>query len=103
MDGLACNTHTNSAIALETSAICEIPFSRLEELSTQIPTLQRRFFQLMSKEIADEQQLIILLGKTVQKNVLQRYYSAYQRVTTIVAYHLKTFTYLCLARILVTF
>jgi CRP/FNR family transcriptional regulator len=64
MDGLATNTHSNAAIALETSAVCEIPFSRLEELSIQLPTLQRRFFQLMSKEIASDQQLISLLSKS---------------------------------------
>lgn len=63
MDGLATNQHTNAAIALETSAICEIPFAKLEELSTQLPSLQRRFFQLMSKEIANDQQLITLLSK----------------------------------------
>lgn len=63
MDGLAGNIHLNTATTLETSAICEIPFSRLEELSTKIPTLQRRFFQLMSKEIIQDQQLITLLSK----------------------------------------
>lgn len=63
MDGLATNNHSNSAIALETSAICEIPFTRLEELSAKVPTLQRRFFQLMSKEITNDQQLITLLSK----------------------------------------
>ncbi|MBC6906808.1 fumarate/nitrate reduction transcriptional regulator Fnr [Saccharophagus sp. K07] len=63
MDGLATNTHSNSAIALETSAVCEIPFGRLEELSAQLPNLQRRFFQLMSKEITNDQQLITLLSK----------------------------------------
>lgn len=63
MDGLATNSHSNAAIALETSAVCEIPFSRLEELSAQLPTLQRRFFQLMSMEIANDQQLITLLSK----------------------------------------
>jgi len=31
MDGLASNRHSNTAEALETSAICEIPFTRLEE------------------------------------------------------------------------
>lgn len=62
IDGLASNIHTNAAIVLETSAICEIPFFRLEELSAKIPNLQRRFFQLMSKEIADEQQLITMLS-----------------------------------------
>lgn len=63
MDGIATGHHTNSAVALETAAVCEIPFSRLEELSTQLPSLQRRFFQVMSQEIANEQQLITLLGK----------------------------------------
>src|SRR5690554_2146527 len=37
LDGLAKGTHTNSAIALETSAICEIPFERLDSLGNQIP------------------------------------------------------------------
>jgi len=63
MDGLANNTHTNSAIALETTAVCGIPFSRLEELSIKIPSLQRHFFQLMSQEITADQQLITLLSK----------------------------------------
>ena len=63
MDGLANNRYVNSALALETSAVCEIPFNRLEELSLKIPTLQRHFFQLMSREITVEQRLITLLSK----------------------------------------
>ncbi|MBR9911267.1 MAG: fumarate/nitrate reduction transcriptional regulator Fnr [Gammaproteobacteria bacterium] len=63
MDGIAQNHHTNSAIALETAAVCEIPFSRLEELSLKLPGLQRHFFSLMSKEITSDQQLITLLSK----------------------------------------
>lgn len=63
MDGLATNCYTNTAVALETSALCEIPFDRLEELSAKVPKLQRRFFQLMSKEISNDQQLITLLSK----------------------------------------
>ena len=63
MDGIAQNHYTNSAIALETAAICEIPFSKLEGLSLQLPSLQRHFFQLMSREITSDQQLITLLSK----------------------------------------
>ncbi len=63
IDGLATNTHNNSAVALDTSAICEIPFHRLEELSVRVPSLQRRFFQIMSKEIAEDQALITLISK----------------------------------------
>jgi CRP/FNR family transcriptional regulator len=63
MDGIAKNSHACSARALETSAVCEIPFSSLEELSAKMPTLQRHFFQLMSREITEDQQLITLLSK----------------------------------------
>jgi CRP/FNR family transcriptional regulator len=63
MDGIATDVHTNSAIALETSSVCEIPFHRLEELSLKLPNLQRRFFQIMGKEIATDQELISLLSK----------------------------------------
>ncbi len=51
------------AIALETSSVCEIPFHQLEDLSIKIPSLQRRFFQIMGKEIASDQELISLLSK----------------------------------------
>jgi CRP/FNR family transcriptional regulator len=63
MDGIGNNTHASSAKALETAAICEIPFSSLEKLSTLMPNLQRHFFQLMSHEITEDQQLITLLSK----------------------------------------
>lgn len=63
MDGLGKNKHVSSAVALETAAICEIPFERLSELSIHIPSLQRHFFQLMSQEIAQDQQLIAQLSK----------------------------------------
>ena len=63
LDGIATNTHTNTASALETSSVCEIPFHRLEELSIKLPNLQRRFFQIMGREIATDQELISLLSK----------------------------------------
>lgn len=63
MDGLSTNVHSNAAKALESAAICEIPFDKLESLSTRIPSLQRHFFQLMSREIQSDQQLMMLLTK----------------------------------------
>lgn len=64
MDGIAEGRYTNSVIALETASVCEIPFHRMEELSVKVPSLQRHFFQLMSREIAQDQQIISLLGKS---------------------------------------
>ncbi|MCP5147327.1 MAG: fumarate/nitrate reduction transcriptional regulator Fnr [Pseudomonadales bacterium] len=63
MDGISNNAHASSAKALETAAVCEIPFTSLERLSAMMPNLQRHFFQLMSREITEDQQLITLLSK----------------------------------------
>ncbi|MET0379054.1 MAG: fumarate/nitrate reduction transcriptional regulator Fnr [Spongiibacteraceae bacterium] len=63
MDGIGAGKHLSSAIALETAAVCEMPFELLGELSTRVPKLQRHFFQLMSQEIAADQQLIAMLSK----------------------------------------
>ena len=64
MDGISNNAHASSAKALETAAVCEIPFTSLEKLSAVMPHLQRHFFQLMSREIAEDQLLITLLSKS---------------------------------------
>jgi CRP/FNR family transcriptional regulator len=63
MDGISKNTHASSARTLEQSAVCEIPFKSLSKLSTLMPNLQHHFFQLMSREITEDQILITLLSK----------------------------------------
>lgn len=63
LSGLATGHHENAAVALETTAICRIPFDRVEPLARDIPSLQRHLFRLMSRNISDDQQLILLLGK----------------------------------------
>lgn len=73
IDGLHEDKYNNSAIALETSAACQLPFNKLENLSQSIPSLQRHYFQIMSREIISEQKLIALLSKG----------SAEQRITSL--------------------
>lgn len=63
MEGVDTEVYSNSAIALGTSAVCQIPFHRLEQLGRTIPSLQHHYFQLMSREINNEQKLITLLSK----------------------------------------
>lgn len=62
-DGIVDNSHKNTAVALETTAICEIPFAKFEELSVSMPALQKHFMRLMAREISSDHQLITLLGK----------------------------------------
>jgi CRP/FNR family transcriptional regulator len=62
MDAIGTERHHCSAVALEDSEVCEIPFSRLEELFGHIPTLLHHFHRMMSQEITREQSVMLLLG-----------------------------------------
>ena len=63
LDAISNGHHVSSALALETTSVCTIPFPALENLSREIPGLQHHFFRLMSKEIQSDQQLMVLLSK----------------------------------------
>lgn len=69
LDAIERETHHCAAKILETSAICEIPFSRFEELSSSIPSLQHQMYRLLSKEIGQDTDMLMLLGK---KNAEER-------------------------------
>ena len=69
-DAINNNRHFSSVLALETSSYCTMPFSRLEELSMAIPKLQHRVWQLMSKEISQENELLnTLCNKSAEEKV----------------------------------
>lgn len=63
LDAIHENSHPCSAIALETTSLCEIPFSTLEHLSSEIPELHHQLFRVMSKEIANDQSLLMLMAQ----------------------------------------
>ncbi len=63
MSGMDTEVYPVSAQALETTSLCEIPFDKLDELSVQLPQLRRQLMRLMSREIRDDQQMMLLLSK----------------------------------------
>lgn len=63
LDGIAQQRHTSTAVALETTSVCALPFDQLESLAGHKPLLQRHLFRLLSEEIHTDQQLLLLLGK----------------------------------------
>ena len=63
-DAIQDGNHGCGARALETTAICELPFDRLEDLSANIPSLQHQMFRLLSKEISTEAEMMTLLGRS---------------------------------------
>lgn len=63
LDSLGRDQHGCSAIALESTTYCAIPFAQLETLALKLPGLQHHLFKLLSTEIHSDQQLLLLLGK----------------------------------------
>lgn len=62
MDGIGASRHTCSAVALEDSEVCVIPFSQLERLTREIEALQHQFHKVLSREIVREHGVMMLLG-----------------------------------------
>lgn len=63
LSGVDSQTYPVTAQAQETTSVCEIPFERLDELSVQLPQLRRQLMRVMSREIRDDQQMMLLLSK----------------------------------------
>jgi CRP/FNR family transcriptional regulator len=69
-DGLADEHYQNTAIALETTAICEIPYEQLDNLGNSIPSIKKYVMKLISREINADQRLIALLaGNSAQQKL----------------------------------
>lgn len=62
MEAIGAGLHSCSAVALEDSEVCEIPFGRLQELVAQVPELMQQFHRTMAREIQREQAVALFLG-----------------------------------------
>jgi len=69
LDAINTGSHTSFVKALETSAVCALPFEKLEDLSGDIRNLRKQMLRVMSKEIMDDQELLLLLSR---KNAAER-------------------------------
>jgi len=62
LGGIDAGRHEVDAIALEDSQVCVIPFAELEALEREVPSLQTQFHKMMSREIANDHSVMLLLG-----------------------------------------
>lgn len=63
LDGLSDGSYTSSAVVLETSSVCEMPYDSLAGLCDQLPGLNRQIMRVASREISAGQQMLMQLGK----------------------------------------
>ena len=61
-DGIGSGSYGCEAAALEDSEVAVLPFERIEALTRQSSRFQRNLYRLLSREIARERTLMLLLG-----------------------------------------
>ena len=82
LDAIAERSHPLAAKALETTSICEIPFTDLESLSAQLPSLQHELLRVMSQEIRDDEANMVILGqKSIRHTAALQCCQRPQRIT----------------------
>jgi len=63
LDAIADEVHGCTVVALEGTSVCEIGFDEIDHLSDQVPGLKRQLMRLLSREIIQDQKLLLMLGK----------------------------------------
>jgi CRP/FNR family transcriptional regulator len=62
MDGIGAGHYNGTAIALEDSEVCVMPFALIEEISREVPALQRQLHAVLAREIVRDHGVMMLLG-----------------------------------------
>ena len=62
LDAIHSGRHEVDAIALEDSQVCAIPYDELAALSRELASLQSQFNRLMSREIVNDHEVMLVLG-----------------------------------------
>ena len=61
LDGFNSGIHDATAVALDTTAICEIPLVALRSLMSETPVLRHNLFEAISRRIIVEQEILLAL------------------------------------------
>jgi CRP/FNR family transcriptional regulator, anaerobic regulatory protein len=62
LDGLGSGKYHGTAVALEDSEVCVLPYALVEEMAREIPALQRQLHAVLAREIVRDHGVMMLLG-----------------------------------------
>ena len=62
LDGIGSGRHNGTAIALEDSEVCVMPYTLIEEMARELPSLQRHLHAVLAREIVRDHGVMMLLG-----------------------------------------
>ena len=70
LEAFETHQHDCSAVALQTSTICEIPGDKIEELCSVVSGLHHQMHMLIGREIKNNHAMLLLLGKKTAQQKL---------------------------------
>jgi CRP/FNR family transcriptional regulator len=62
LDGLGTGAYNATAVALEDSEVCVLPYSLIEAMAREVPALQRHLHKVLAREIVRDHGVMLLLG-----------------------------------------
>jgi CRP/FNR family transcriptional regulator len=62
LEGIGSGHYQATAIALEDSEVCVLPYSLIEQMASEIPALQRHLHSVLAREIVRDHGVMMLLG-----------------------------------------
>jgi len=62
LDGVGSGSYNGTAIALEDSEVCVMPFSLIEDVASRVRALQRNLHSVLAREIVRDHGVMMLLG-----------------------------------------
>ena len=62
LDGLGAGRHHSSAVALEDSEVCIMPYPLIEQIGREVLSLQRGLHMVLAREIVRDHGVMLLLG-----------------------------------------
>jgi CRP/FNR family transcriptional regulator len=62
LDGLGAGAYHATAVALEDSEVCVLPYALVEEMAREVPALQRHLHAVLAREIVRDHGVMMLLG-----------------------------------------
>ena len=62
LDALGAGTYNGTAVALEDSEVCVLPYALIEEMAREVPALARNLHAVLAREIVRDHGVMMLLG-----------------------------------------
>ncbi len=92
VDALASDRHVSQSEAMERSSVCELPYTRLQDVVSEVPALHRQLMRVISREVVEEHKHMAILGKqpaqerlaTFLKSLADRYARLHRDPTELV-------------------